>query len=285
MKGIILAGGKGTRLQPMTAAISKQLLPVYDKPMIYYPVATLMLAGIREILIIVTREQAHNFKTLLGDGSRFGVSIDYVVQDKPNGIPEAFILGQDFIAGERVCLILGDNIFHGPTLGRSLVEIAKKPGATIFAYEVEDPSAYGVVEFSGSKAVGIEEKPAVPKTRFAIPGLYFVGPEVSMRARELLPSPRGETEIIDLLRTYLVEDQLHVIKLPRGTVWLDSGTPKGLHDASTYVRVIEDRQGLKLACLEEVAFLQGWLTEVELLEIATSMGSSDYADYLRKIIS
>jgi glucose-1-phosphate thymidylyltransferase len=269
----------------MTAAISKQLLPVYDKPMIYYPLATLMLADIREILIIVTPEQAHNFRILLGDGSQLGIKLDFVVQEKPNGIPQAFLLGEDFIAGERVCLILGDNIFHGPTLGRSLAETAKKSGATIFAYEVEDPTAYGVVEFSESKAIGIEEKPLSPKSRYAIPGLYFVGPEVSKRARKLQPSPRGETEIIDLLRTYLDEDQLHVIKLPRGTVWLDSGTPRGLHDASTYVRVIEERQGLKLACLEEISYLQGWITAGELLQIARKMGKSDYTDYLRKLIS
>jgi len=267
----------------MTATISKQLLPVYDKPMIYYPLSTLMLAGIKDVLIIVTPEQEANFRNLLGDGSRIGINLQYIVQQTPNGIPQAFLLGQKFMDGDRTCLILGDNIFHGPTLGRSLGEIAQKPGATIFAYEVENPTAYGVIEFLDSKAVGIEEKPLKPKSRFAIPGIYFVGPEASERARELLPSSRGETEIVDLLRTYLQEDQLHVIRLPRGTVWLDSGTPKGLHDASTYVRVIEDRQGLKLACLEEIAYLQNWISKKDLLDFATSMGASDYSDYLKRI--
>lgn len=284
MKGIILAGGKGTRLRPLTSMISKQLLPVYDKPMIYYPLSTLMLAGIREILIIVTPEQEDNFRNLLGDGSQLGITLEYVVQREPNGIPQAFLLGEQFIGEDRTCLILGDNIFHGPTLGRSLVEITNRPGATIFAYEVENPSAYGVVEFSDSKVIGLEEKPIMPKSRFVIPGLYFLGPEASDRARNLQPSSRGETEIIDLLKLYLLEDELHVIRLPRGTVWLDSGTPKGLHDASTYVRVIEERQGLKLACLEEISFLQKWISEKEIEDLAGSMGENEYSDYLRRVI-
>ena len=268
----------------MTTAISKQLLPVYDKPLIYYPLATLMLAGIREILIIVTPDQEVNFRNLLGDGKKLGIELQYQIQEKPEGIPQAFTLGEEFINQQPVCLILGDNIFHGASLGRSLSENLTNIGATIFAYEVEDPSWYGVVEFSGDKAVSLEEKPKNPKSRFAVPGLYFFDGNVSKKAHKLSPSPRGETEIVDLLKTYLASGELNVIKLPRGTVWMDSGTPKGLHDAATYVRVIEERQGLKLACLEEIALIQGWIKSEDLDFQLTKMGENDYSLYLRKIL-
>jgi glucose-1-phosphate thymidylyltransferase len=243
-----------------------------------------MLAGIREILIIVTPEQKNNYEALLGDGSQLGLRLSYKIQHKPNGIPEAFVLGSEFISNEQSCLILGDNIFHGASLGRSLAETFGKPGANIFAYEIDDPSAYGVVEYINDKVVSIEEKPTNPRSNFAIPGLYFFDANVCEIVRTLKPSIRGETEIVDLLKAYLANDLLNVKKLPRGTVWMDSGTPKGLHDASSYIRVIEERQGLKVACLEEIALLHQWITLADLERFVQEMPQSDYRDYLKKII-
>jgi len=282
MKGLILAGGQGSRLFPMTKSLSKQLLPVYDKPMIYYPLGTLMLAGIRDILIIVDPKQRINFEILLGNGEQFGINLNYVTQDKPDGIPQAFSLGSNFINNDASCLILGDNIFHGPSLGRSLADAFTHSGANIFAYDIDDPSSYGVVELEGNQVISIQEKPKIPKSNFAIPGLYFFDSEVCERVKTLKPSARGETEITDLLRTYLDKNSLGVKKLQRGTVWMDSGTPKGLHDASTYIRIIEERQGLKVSCLEEIAFLQGWISKLDLEDLISNMQSNEYSNYLRK---
>lgn len=268
----------------MTSVISKQLLPVYDKPMIYYSLGTLMLAGIRQILIISTPDHLPHFETLLGNGAKWGIELQYKVQAEPKGIPQALTLGKDFVGDDHVCLGLGDNIFHGSFLGRSLQNLVQKDGATIFAYEVEDARSYGVVEFHDGKAVSLEEKPEIPKSRYAIPGLYFFDNQATSIVETLNPSPRGELEIIDLLQIYMRMNKLNVIRLPRGSVWLDSGTPKSLHDAATYVRVIEERQGLKLACLEEIAWRQDWIDNESLSRLARSHEPSDYGKYLSGLI-
>lgn len=286
MKGIVLAGGTGSRLWPITKAISKQLMPVYDKPMIYYPISTLMLAGIREILIITTPHDQAAFQKLLGDGSAWGVEFSYVVQNAPNGLAEAFILGADFINGQTSSLILGDNIFYGAGMGRQLRELSDVRGAHIFAYQVSDPTSYGVVEFDDSfKAVSLEEKPLQPKSNYAVPGLYFYDEEVVAKAQSLKPSSRGELEITDLNRRYLEEDRLTVGVLPRGTAWLDTGSPDSLHDAAEYVRIIEKRQGLKIGCVEEIAWRAGWIDDGDLEKLANNLGSSTYATYLRGLSS
>ena len=286
MKGIILSGGAGSRLHPLTRVVSKQLLPVYDKPMIYYPLSTLMLAGIREILIISTPEDLPQFERLFGDGSRLGLSFSYVVQETPNGLAQAFVLGEEFLGGEAVCLILGDNVFYGHGLTEMLVGGAMlSEGALIFGYYVSDPERYGVVDFDDAgKARGLEEKPSKPKSNYAVPGLYFYGSDVVEIAKELKPSARGEYEITDLNRVYLEQDRLHVQVLGRGTAWLDTGTNRSLMEASQFVQSIEERQGLKIACLEEIALLQRWITAEQVLDEAKNMGSSAYAVYLHRLL-
>ena len=286
MKGIILAGGAGTRLYPATLALSKQLLPVFDKPMIYYPLSVLMLAGIRDILIISTPRDLPMFRLLLGDGSAFGVSLSYTEQPEPGGLPQAFILGADFLYGAACALILGDNIYHGDGLGtkcRAAAEAAEQGGATVFAYQVDDPERYGVVSFDPEtgRATTIEEKPAEPKSNWAVTGLYFCDSSVVEIARGLKPSARGEVEIVDVLKAYMARDALSVARLGRGYAWLDTGTHDSLHDASSFVRTIERRQGIKIACPEEIALDQGWLDPSVVLARADSMGKTDYASYLR----
>ena len=284
MKGIILAGGRGTRLYPATLAVSKQLLPVFDKPMIYYPMSILMLAGIREILIIATPRDLPAFKELLGDGSAFGVSLTYAEQEKPSGLPEAFIIGETFLNGEGCALILGDNIFHGDQLGARCREAATKAiGATVFAYQVTDPERYGVVSFEDDGTVtAIAEKPMNPETNWAVTGLYFCDPDAVEIARSLKPSARGETEIVDVLNAYRARGDLTVSLLGRGNVWLDTGTHDSLYEASSFVRAIEHRMGVKIACPEEIGLQQGWLDRETLLDRAAQIGG-DYADYLRKM--
>ncbi|WP_145941266.1 glucose-1-phosphate thymidylyltransferase RfbA [Corynebacterium glyciniphilum] len=285
MRGIILAGGTGSRLRPITLGVSKQLVPVYDKPMIYYPLSTLMLAGIREILVITTPEDNDQFRRLLGDGSQFGVSIDYTVQDAPDGLAEAFVLGADFIGDEPVALVLGDNIFYGAGLGSQLRRFHDVKGGAIFAYWVADPSAYGVVDFDeDGTATSLEEKPEDPLSHFAVPGLYFYAPDVVDVARGLEPSARGELEITDVNRVYLERGELQVDILPRGTAWLDTGTVDNLMAAGDFVRTIEERQGLKIGCPEEVAWRMGYLTDDELAQRADTHGSSAYASYLRTLL-
>ncbi|MFP6616587.1 MAG: glucose-1-phosphate thymidylyltransferase RfbA [Candidatus Hydrogenedentota bacterium] len=286
MKGIILSGGAGSRLHPLTRVVSKQLLPIYDKPMIYYPLSTLMLAGIREILIISTPEDLPQFERLFGDGSRLGLSFSYVVQETPNGLAQAFVLGEEFLNGEAACLILGDNIFYGHGLTEMLVSGAMlSEGALIFGYYVSDPERYGVVEFDDAgKAKALEEKPAKPKSSYAVPGLYFYGSDVVEIAKELKPSARGEYEITDLNKIFLEQGRLHVQILGRGTAWLDTGTNRSLMEAAQFVQSIEERQGLKIACLEEIALLQGWINADQVLAEAETMGSSAYADYLHELI-
>jgi len=285
-KGIILAGGSGSRLHPITQAVSKQLLPVYDKPMIYYPLSTLMLAGIREILIISTPHDLPQFRRLLGDGSRFGVSFSYCEQPSPDGLAQAFILGESFLGESPAALVLGDNLFYGSELTHVLAEAdAWRDGATIFAYEVTNPSDYGVVEFDADgRAISLEEKPAKPRSRCAIPGLYFYDERVSVLARSLSPSPRGELEITDLNRLYLDEGTLRVKRFGRGTAWLDTGTHESLLEAGDFVRAIQNRQGLRIACLEEIAFSRGWLSADELSAIAEASGKSTYGAYLRTLL-
>ena len=285
MKGIILAGGTGSRLWPITKGISKQLVPVYDKPLIHYPIGTLFLAGIRDILLITTPEDQTSFKRLLGNGSQYGVEFKYEIQARPNGLAEAFIIGEDFIANDQVALVLGDNIFHGVGLGKQLSTIDSSSGATIFAYRVSDPEKYGVVEFSESgKVVSIEEKPTNPKSSYAVPGLYFYDSQVCAIAKQIKPSNRGELEITEINNYYLFKDQLTVRVLDRGTAWLDSGTIQTLHSASSYVQAIEERQGSKISCLEEIAWRYGWISNQELIEIANSYGKNPYGAYLINLL-
>lgn len=281
MKGIILAGGTGSRLHPITQGISKQLTPVYDKPMIYYPLSTLMLAGIRDILIITTPADQEQFQRLLGDGSRFGINLEYKVQPSPDGLAQAFILGADFIGNDPVALVLGDNIFYGPGLGTQLATYEQKDGATVFAYRVADPRAYGVVDFDEDfNALSIEEKPENPKSDYAIPGLYFYDSKVVEYARQIKPSPRGELEITDLNRVYLEQGKLKVEVLPRGTAWLDTGTFDSLADATNFIRTVQNRQGLSVGCPEEIAWRHGWLSDEQLRDIATPLVKSGYGSYL-----
>lgn len=281
MKGIVLAGGTGSRLWPITKGLSKQLLPVYDKPLIHYPLGTLLLAGIRDILIITTPEDISSFKRLLGDGSQYGVSFEYATQEKPNGLAEAFIIGEGFIQDQSVALILGDNIFHGVGLGQQLKNIESTNGATIFAYKVSDPERYGVVEFSiDGKVVSIEEKPINPKSHYVVPGLYFYDKKVVEIAKKVKPSERGELEITAVNNQYLREGNLTIKILDRGTTWLDTGTVQTLHAASSYVQIIEERQGNKISCLEEIAWRKGWISQKQLENIALSYSGNEYAEYL-----
>ena len=285
MKGIILAGGSGTRLAPLTTAISKQLLPVYDKPMIYYPLSTLMMAGIQDILVISTPQHTPLFQSLLGDGSQWGLRLKYTVQPTPGGLAQAFTLGADFIGGETSCLTLGDNLFYGQGLIKLFQRSAAiEKGARVFAYEVSDPRAYGVVSFDDAgRAISLEEKPEHPKSHFAIPGIYFYDDKAPEYARALAPSPRGELEITDLNNVYLQQDRLYVENLGRGTAWLDTGNPDALAAASEFVRVIQKRQGLKIACVEEISYHQGWITAAQVAAIAESMAKTEYGQYLASI--
>ncbi len=284
-KGIVLAGGSGTRLYPLTMAVSKQLMPVYDKPMVYYPISILMLAGIREILIISTPRDLPMFQELLGDGSRFGLTLSYVEQPSPDGLAQALILAEDFLNGAPSTLILGDNIFYSNELEQILAEADSRPsGATIFGYHVSDPTSYGVVEFdSGGRVVSLEEKPKAPKSNYAVPGLYFYDEQASGRAKALKPSPRGELEITDLNRVYMEAGELSVEVMGRGTAWLDTGSHDSLASATDFVKVIERRQGLKIACLEEIGLYKGWLTLGELEQTAKEHGSSTYGKYLTEL--
>jgi glucose-1-phosphate thymidylyltransferase len=285
VKGIVLAGGTGSRLWPITRGVSKQLLPVYDKPMVHYPIATLMNAGIREILIITTPEDQPAFIRLLGDGHELGVAFSYVVQPRPEGLAQAFLLGEEFLAKDAAALVLGDNIFHGPGLGRKLRALHETDGGHIFAYRVADPSEYGVVEFGADGlAVSLEEKPARPRSNYAVPGLYFYGPDIVDVAKRIRPSARGELEITAVNQHYLDQGRLTVSVLPRGTAWLDTGTFRSLHDASEYVRVMEDRQGLKLACLEEIAWRNGWIDSAQLRALAEPLLKSGYGGYLGALV-
>jgi glucose-1-phosphate thymidylyltransferase len=281
MRGIILAGGTGSRLHPITLGVSKQLMPVYDKPMIYYPLSTLMLAGIRDVLVITTPEDSTSFKRLLGDGSQFGISLTYAVQESPDGLAQAFLIGEEHIGDEAVGLILGDNLFYGPGLGTHLQELAEPQGATIFGYRVADPTAYGVVEFDESgRAISLEEKPARPKSNYAVPGLYFYANDVVKHASSLEPSARGELEITDLNRIYMEQSRLNVEILQRGTAWLDTGTVDDLNAAANFVRTIESRQGLRIGVPEEAAWRMGWLTDEELEARARPLIKSGYGSYL-----
>jgi glucose-1-phosphate thymidylyltransferase len=287
MKGIILAGGAGTRLHPITRSISKQIIPVYDKPMIYYPLSVLMLAGIREILIISTPEDLHLYQTLLDDGTQLGLSLSYAIQPSPDGLAQAFLIGEEFIGKDPVCLILGDNIFYGHGFGSTLRKAASlEDGAMVFGYYVTDPERYGVVDFdSGGQAISLEEKPEKPKSNYAVTGLYFYGNDVVAKAKTLKPSKRGELEITDLNKLYLKEDRLKVRVMGRGMAWLDTGTQESLLQAANYMHTIETRQGLKISCIEEIAFQMGFIDKTQLLSLAEAMRNSTYGQYLFNVAS
>lgn len=286
MKGIVLAGGSGTRLHPLTLAVSKQLMPIYDKPMIYYPISVLLSAGINEILIITTPHDNPNFKTLLGNGSQFGCKFVYAIQEIPNGLAQAFVIGEKFIGNDKVALILGDNIFYGTGLDVLLAQNTNPNGGVVFAYHVSDPERYGVVEFDNNhKAISIEEKPKHPKSNYAVPGLYFYNNDVIKIAKELKPSKRGEYEITDINKIYLEQGKLEVGILDRGTAWLDTGTHASLMQAGQYVQVIEERQGLKIGCLEEIAYRKGFITKSQLQKLAEPLIKSGYGTYLMDIVN
>ncbi|WP_210447992.1 glucose-1-phosphate thymidylyltransferase RfbA [Vibrio crassostreae] len=287
MKGIVLAGGSGTRLYPLTRGVSKQLLPIYDKPMVFYPISTLMLAGIKDILIITTPEDNAGFKRLLGDGSDFGINLEYAIQPSPDGLAQAFIIGEDFIGDDSVCLVLGDNIFYGQSFSKTLQSAAsRESGSTVFGYQVKDPERFGVVEFNDEmKAISIEEKPESPKSNYAVTGLYFYDNRVVEMAKQVKPSHRGELEITTLNEMYLNDGSLNVELLGRGFAWLDTGTHESLHEASSFVQTIENVQGLKVACLEEISWRNGWLSDEQVLTLAKPMMKNEYGQYLTRLVS